>query len=144
MTSKTESVLQSLATLIDAGTTAAFERNASVPEKIPPEGLVILRDGNPGVADEALGGFDPVYYEHETEIEIYVADGAQSGRDTLFDTIVTDIGTALSNNPDLSGAVYGITYSRPDVTVEIIPGSHAIKSGVIPLVLDYESQTPLT
>ncbi len=144
MTSKPESVLQSLATLIDAGTTAAFERNASVPEKIPPEGLVILRDGNPGVADETLGGYDPVYYDHEAEIEIYVADGAQSSRDTLFDTIVKDIGIALRNDPDLSGAIFGMTYSRPDVTVEIIPGSHAVKSGAIPLLLEYEAASPLS
>lgn len=71
MTSTTETILQALATLVDSAVSAKFERNASVPEKIPSDGLVVLRDGNPGLPDEALGGFDNAYYEHEVEIEIY-------------------------------------------------------------------------
>lgn len=144
MTSTTETILQALATMVDNAVSAKFERNASVPEKIPSEGLVVLRDGNPGLPDEALGGFDNAYYEHEVEIEIYVADGAQNTRDGLFDDIVTAIGAALESDPDLGGLIFGMSYARPDVTVEIVPGSHAIKSGVLTLTLDYETPTPLS
>lgn len=144
MTSKTETILQALATLVEEAVNAKFERNASVPEKIPADGLVILRDGNPGLPDEALGGFGNAYYEHEVEIEIYVADGAQNSRDSLFDTIITQIGAALETDPDLGGLIFGMSYARPDVTVEIIPGSHAIKSGVLTLILDYETPTALS
>ena len=144
MTSTTETILQALATLVDNAVSAKFERNASVPEKIPAEGLVVLRDGNPGLPDEALGGFDNAYYEHEVEIEIYVADGAQNTRDGLFDDIVTAIGAVLESDPDLGGLIFGMSYARPDVAVEIVPGSHAIKSGVLTLTLDYETPTPLS
>lgn len=144
MTSKTETILQALATLVEEAVNAKFERNASVPEKIPADGLVILRDGNPGLPDEALGGFGNAYYEHEVEIEIYVADGAQNSRDALFDTIIIQIGTALETDPDLGGLIFGMSYARPDVTVEIVPGSHAIKSGVLTLILDYETPTALS
>jgi len=144
MTSTTETILQALATLVDSAVSTKFERNASVPEKIPAEGLVVLRDGNPGLPDEALGGFDNAYYEHEVEIEIYVADGAQNTRDGLFDDIVTAIGAALESDPDLGGLIFGMSYARPDVAVEIVPGSHAIKSGVLTLTLDYETPTPLS
>ena len=144
MTSKTETILQALATLVEGAVNAKFERNASVPEKIPADGLVILRDGNPGLPDEALGGFGNAYYEHEVEIEIYVADGVQNSRDDLFDTIITQVGVALEANPDLGGLIFGMSYARPDVTVEIIPGSHAIKSGVLTLILDYETPTALS
>ena len=144
MTSTTETILQALATLVDNAVSAKFERNASIPEKIPSEGLVVLRDGNPGLPDEALGGFDNAYYEHEVEIEIYVADGAQNTRDGLFDDIVTAIGAALESDPDLGGLIFGMSYARPDVAVEIVPGSHAIKSGVLTLTLDYETPTPLS
>lgn len=144
MTSTTETILQTLAAFLDANTSAKFERNASVPEKIPSEGLIILRDGNPGVPDEALGGFDAVYYEHEIEIEIYVAEGKQTDRDTVFDTLVTEIGSALESGGGLNGLVFGMTYARPDVAIEIIPGSHAIKSGTIALTIDYETPTPLS
>jgi hypothetical protein len=144
MTSKTETILQALATLVGEAVNAKFERNASVPEKIPADGLVILRDGNPGLPDEALGGFGNAYYKHEVEIEIYVADGAQNSRDALFDTIITQIGAALETDPDLGGLIFGMSYARPDVTVEIVPGSHAIKSGVLTLILDYETPTALS
>lgn len=144
MTSTTETILQAFATLVDNAVSAKFERNASVPEKIPAEGLVVLRDGNPGLPDEALDGFDNAYYEHEVEIEIYVADGAQNTRDGLFDDIVSAIGAALESDPDLGGLIFGMSYARPDVAVEIVPGSHAIKSGVLTLTLDYETPTPLS
>lgn len=144
MTSKTESVLQALATLVGNANAAKFERNASVPEKIPADGLIILRDGNPGAPEEALGGFGEVYYEHEVEIEIYVAQGDQESRDTIFDNLTTQIGAALESDPDLGGLIFGMSYARPDVTIEIIPGAHAIKSGVITLVMDYETPSPLS
>lgn len=144
MTSKTETVLQALTILLGNASAAKFERNASVPEKIPSGGLIILRDGNPGQPEEALGGFGAVYYEHEVEMEIYVADGDQTNRDATFDNLVTQIGVALESNPDLGGLVFGMSYARPDVTIEIIPGAHAIKSGVITLVMDYETPTSLS
>lgn len=144
MTSKTETILQTLAAFLDANTSAKFERNASVPEKIPSEGMIILRDGNPGVPDEALGGFGAAYYEHEIEIEIYVAEGKQIDRDTVFDALVMEIGAALELGGGLNGFVFGMTYARPDVSIEIIPGSHAIKSGTIDLTIDYETPTPLS
>ena len=144
MTSKTETVLQALATLVGNASAAKFERNASVPEKIPVDGLIILRDGNPGAPEEALGGFGGVYYEHEVEIEIYVAQGDQASRDTIFDNLITQIGVALGSDPDLGDLIFGMSYARPDVTIEIIPGAHAIKSGVITLVMDYETPTPLS
>ncbi len=64
MTSKAETILQALATLVEGAVNAKFERNASVPEKIPADGLVILRDGNPGLPDEALSGLITVILNH--------------------------------------------------------------------------------
>jgi hypothetical protein len=144
MTSKTENVLQALATLIDDHTTAKFERNASVPEKIPEGGMIVLRDGNPGSPDTALGGFSEVYYEHEADIEFYYADGAQSSRDAGFDTLVMQVGTALESDPSLGGLISGMSYARPDVSVEIIPGADAIKLGTMPIVLEYEAPSSLS
>lgn len=140
MTSKTESVLQALATLIDDHTTAKFERNASVPEKIPEGGMVVLRDGNPGAPDIALGGFSEALYEHEADIEFYFADGAQASRDAGFDMLVTQVGTALEADPTLGGLLIARTnFPYPDVSVEIIPGSDAIKLGTSSLLLEYEA-----
>lgn len=143
MTSKTETILQTLFVELSSNLTTACLRNAAVPEIIPTQGLVILRDGNPGEAETALGGFGVVYYSHEVEIEIYVAEGDQGTRDTQFDQIITNIGIVLDQNPDLNGLIYGITVSRPDVSVEGITGAHAIKSGVMSVIVDYETSGAL-
>ena len=142
-----EAVMRSHQRLTYTQVQAFFEHDAEAIATIDEDirvGLVVLRDGNPGLPDEALGGFDNAYYEHEVEIEIYVADGAQNTRDGLFDDIVTAIGAALESDPDLGGLIFGMSYARPDVAVEIVPGSHAIKSGVLTLTLDYETPTPLS
>jgi hypothetical protein len=42
---------------------ATIERNSGLPEKIPAGGLLILRDGDPGEPEQALGGFGNAYYQ---------------------------------------------------------------------------------
>jgi hypothetical protein len=46
-----------------------------LPEKIPGGGLIILRDGDPGESEQALGGFGSTYYQHAVGIEVYVEEG---------------------------------------------------------------------
>ena len=40
------------------------ERNSVLPEKAPDGGLIILRDGDPGEPEQALGGFGNAYYQY--------------------------------------------------------------------------------
>jgi hypothetical protein len=55
--SKAEQVFEVLKTLLETVPGAAIDRNSVLPEKIPPGGLIILRDGDPGEPEQALGGF---------------------------------------------------------------------------------------
>lgn len=137
-------MLEKLKTLIQAGTSAKVERNSAVAEKIPPAGLVIIRDGKPGEPDYILGGFDNVYYSHAVEIEIFIQSGDPVQRDEKFDLLVQEIGTALTANPDLEGLVAGLTYGRPEVVTQAVDGGPAIKTGVIIVTAEYEAATPLT
>lgn len=144
MQSQAEKILDKLKALIDAASTAKIERNSAVPEKIPPNGLIIIRDGNPGDPEYVLGGFSNVYYSHNIEIEIYIQDGAPAQRDRKFDELMQTVGTVLENNPTLDGLVAGLTYARPDTHTQPIDGGPAIKAGVIMLMAEYETPTPLT
>lgn len=144
MPSQAEQILEKLKTLIQAASTAKIERNSGVPEKIPATGLVIIRDGNPGDPEYVLGGFANAYYSHNIEIEIYVQEPTPAQRDTKFDELAQTIGAVLEANPKLDDLVAGLTYARPDTTTQPIDGGPAIKTGVIMLLAEYETATPLT
>ncbi len=144
MQSQAEKILDKLKALIDAASTAKIERNSAVPERIPPTGLVIIRDGNPGEPEYVLGGFANAYYSHNIEIEIYIQEPIPAMRDAKFDQLAQTIGAVLEANPELDGLVAGLTYARPETMTQPIDGGPAIKTGVINLLAEYETQTPLT
>ena len=122
---------------------ARTERNTAVPEKIPDGGLIVLRDGNPGESDTALGGFGGAYYRHSVELEVYVDDGDAASRDAAFDILLQDIGTVLDADPTLGGLAFGMTYARPEIDTEAVAGAPAIKSGTITVTVEYETASPL-
>ncbi len=143
MPSKPEQVLAAIKTLLEIVPSAKVERNTAVPEKIPAGGLIVLRDGNPGEPDTALGGFGGVYYSHDVEIELYVEEGDAMARDAAFDTLVQEIGTALEPDPTLGGLAFGMTYGRPEIDTESVTGAPAIKHGTITVTVEYETDSPL-
>src|SRR5918999_6303280 len=126
--SKAEQVLAAVKVLLETLPDAVVERNSVLPEKIPDGGLVILRDGDPGEPEEALGGFGSTYYQHAVEIEAYVEEGDAAARDASFDDLLQQIGAALEADPTLGGLVFGLTYGRPQPGIEAVAGAPAIKT----------------
>jgi hypothetical protein len=100
--SKAEQVLEALRAALETVPNAAVERNCVLPEKIPDGGLIILRDGDPGERDQALGGFGNAYYQHAVEIEVYVEEGDAAARDAAFDALLQQIGAVLEADPTLA------------------------------------------
>ena len=143
MTSKTEQVLTGLTARLETVPSAKVERDTAVPEKIPAGGLIVLRDGDPGVPDTALGGFGGVYYSHDVEIELYIEEGDAAVRDAAFDALVQETGTALESDPTLGDLAFGMTYSRPEIDTEAVIGAPAIKHGTITVTVEYETDSPL-
>jgi hypothetical protein len=141
--SKAEQVLEAMKALLEMVPGAVVERNSALPEKIPTGGLMILRDGDPGEPEQALGGFGSVYYQHVVEIEVYVEEGDAGVRDTTFDDLLQQIGATLEADPTLGGLVFGLTYGRPETSIEAVPGAPAIKSATLTVTVDYEAAAPL-
>lgn len=141
--SKPEQVLEAIKALLVTVPNAKVERNTAVPEKIPTGGLIVLRDGDPGEPETALGGIGGVYYSHGIEIELYIEDGDATARDAAFDGLVQAIGTALEAEPTLGGLAFGMTYGRPEINTEAVAGAPAIKSGVMTVTVEYETTSPL-
>jgi hypothetical protein len=142
--SKAEQMLEALKTLLQTVPGATVQRNSAVPEKIPDGGLIILRDGDPGEPEQALGGFGSTYCQHAVEIEVYVEEGDAAARDAAFDGLLQEIGVALEADPTLGGLAFGLTYGRPETSIEAIGGAPAIKSATLTVTVDYESAAPLS
>ena len=98
--SKAEQVLETFRAVLETVPGASVERNSVLPEKVPAGGLIILRDGDPGEPEQALGGFGSTYYQHAVEIEVYLEEGDAAARDAAFDDLLQQIGAALESRPD--------------------------------------------
>jgi hypothetical protein len=142
--SKAEQVLEAMKALLETVPGATVERNSVLPEKIPDGGLVILRDGDPGEPEQALGAFANAYYQHAFEIEVYIEEGDAAARDAVFDDLLQQIGAALEFDPILGGLAFGLTYGRPETSIETVPGAPAIKTATLTVTVDYETDAPLS
>jgi hypothetical protein len=141
--SKAEQILDALKALLETVADAVVECNSVLPEKIPDGGLIILRDGDPGEPEQALGGFGNAYYQHAVEVEVYLEEGDAAARDAAFDAVLQQIGVALETDPTLGGLAFGLTYGRPEPSIEPVAGAPAIKSARLSVTIDYETATPL-
>jgi hypothetical protein len=142
--SKAEQVLEAFKALLETVPDAVVERNSALPEKVPDGGLIILRDGDPGEPEEALGGFGNAYYQHAVEIEVYVEEGDAAARDAAFDALLQQVGTTLEADPTIGGLAFGLTYGRPEPAIEAVSGAPAIKSATLTVTVDYETSAPLS
>jgi hypothetical protein len=142
--SKAEQVLDALRALLETLPDVAVERNTVLPEKIPEGGLIILRDGDPGEPEQALGGFGSAYYQHAVEIEVYVEEGDAAARDAAFDALLQQMGAVLEADPTIGGVAFGLNYGRPEPAIEAIAGAPAIKSATLTVTVDYETSAPLS
>ena len=116
-------------------------RGDVLPERIPPTGLVILRDGRPGDPEVTLSPLT-YFYEHRAELEVVIQAG--SGRDALFDALTAAIGDALALDRTLGGLCDWVEAEAPEPVDLPVEGAASLKAAVITVVLHYATQDPLT
>jgi len=141
MPSKLETIMVALHGALAAGLpSATVLRGAVLPEELTTDGLVILRDGEPGEPEET---FSPHrwHFEHVAEIEVFVPGTAT--RDAAFDAIKTAIGAVLAANRTAGGADW-IEAMAPSPTDLPAPGADTIKAATIPVVLHFWTDDPLS
>lgn len=103
MTSRREQVLDGIKVLIaTALPNADVKRNLAKPERIPPGGLVIVRDGDPGEPEVMLSPLLYVY-THRVPIEIAAYESSSATREQVLDEILGAIGTAVAGDRTLGG-----------------------------------------
>lgn len=143
MSSKFEKIATALEALLNCIGGPNVKRNEEIPEQIPDLGLIILNDGREADFEEVLGGFDETYHRHEFEIEGFVQSGRVSTRNQRFDDLFVAIGQQLKSDETLGGLIFGMSYTRPEVSIERQQGTAAIKGGFLSLFVEYSNTTPL-
>jgi len=137
-----ETILQALfATLQTVPATAL--RGAVLPERVSAEGLVILRDGEPGDPEVTLSPLR-YHYEHRAELEVVVQGKASADRDAAFDMLIHGIGTVLTADRTLGGLCDWVEAEAPRPVDLPIEGGQALKAAVVPVILHYVTADPLS
>ncbi len=143
MTSKREQALAGLfLCLKDNITGLSVLRNEPLPTKVPADGLIILRDGDPGEPEVTLSP-TRYHYQHRAEIEALVQHGDPAQRDTALDALLETLAQALDGQTSLGGLVDYLHIETPDFLSETVEGAPTIKAAVVPIILEYSTSNPL-
>ena len=131
------------AILAALGTTGAkVIRNAEVPTTVPAEGLVILRDGEPGEPEVTLSPLS-FTFTHAAQLEAYAQASAKTARTATLDGLVSAIGTALAADRTFGGLADWSMPGGPTITDHGSTGAQSIAAATIPLVCIYTVNDPL-
>src|SRR5512134_2956289 len=95
MPSMREQVLSVLCGQLQAVSHTVVKRNEALPSSVPADGLVILRDGDPGEPDITLNPRSE-FYSHRAEIEAYVTQPVGGGGEAMLDALLSTIGVVLA------------------------------------------------
>lgn len=142
MASRREGILAALFATLDTALAANVRRNEVLPERVPAEGLVILRDGEPGEPDVTLNPRTE-FYAHRVEIEAYVPRDTVGGGEAALDTLLAAIGSALRIDPSLGGLAENLTPSAPETAALAVEGAAPILTARLIVTVEYLVSDPL-
>jgi len=109
-------------------------RNETVPQRLPPGGLVVLRDGET-VEETAI--LSPLAWaiEHRAEVEVTVAGPTPAARNALLDALLVDVAAAVTADRTLGGAVEWAQPGAPASEDVEFEGAAAARAASIPVAL---------
>ncbi|MCE8512297.1 acyl-CoA transferase [Ruegeria pomeroyi] len=114
-------------------------RGEVLPERVPVDGLLILRDGESGEPEVTLSPLS-YHYQHRAEIEAVVQG---TNRDGAFDALCANIGAVIAVDRTLGGLCDWIEAEAPRPVELPVEGAAGLKAAVIPVVLHYTTADPL-
>ncbi|MEI8396309.1 MAG: acyl-CoA transferase [Rhodospirillaceae bacterium] len=135
-----ENALTTLLTVIRSACPQA-ERETVTPERVGPDGLVILRDGEPGVPDITLSPLT-YSYDHRAELELFVPTTATDDGAAALDRLARTLGTAFAADRRLGGAVDWLDWSPPATTGLAVSGGAPIRAAFLTVTLTYTTTNP--
>lgn len=143
MTSRREQVLGALHALVaSALLSAEVKRNLAKPERVPPGGLVIVRDGDPGEPELTLSPLIYIY-THRIPIEVAAYETSSEIREHVLDDMLAAIGGAVASNRTLGGLCDFIEAEAPATEDIETAGARAVRWADAVIVAIYGTSDPL-
>ena len=135
-----EALQAALAVTVPA-TAELFERNETLPSRIPAGGALILRDGDPGEPEVTLSPLT-YHYQHRAEVDLLVELESDT-RDAVFDALAQAVGAALAADRTLGGLCDWAEGLAPAPLALAIEGAESMKAATITVVLHYSAADTL-
>lgn len=143
MPSRRERVLDAIKTLIaGALPNAEVRRNLDKPERIPPGGLAIVRDGDPGEPEVLLSPL-MYLYTHRIPVEIAVRESGTQSREQALDAMLAAIGAAVAADRTLGGLCDFIEAEAPATADIDAAGAQTARWADAAIVASYGTPDPL-
>ncbi len=144
MASRREQVLDAIKTLVaTALPSAEVKRNLDKPERIPPGGLVIIRDGDPGEPEVLLSPLTYVY-AHRVPVEIAALASGMLTREQALDQMLSAIGAAVAADRTLGGLCDFIEPEAPTSDDLETAGAISGRWADTAIIANYAISNPLT
>lgn len=143
MTSKREAVLAALRALIAGALPAAeVKRNLAKAERVPPGGLVVVRDGEPGEPETTLSPLT-YHFEHRVVVEVAAHEAAGTPRELVLDAMLRAVGAAIAADRTLGGLCDWIEAEAPATDDAEVLGSAPVRFALLTIVAAYATTDPL-
>lgn len=143
MTSKREQVFDAVKALVAAALpNADVKRNLAKAERIPPGGLVIVRDGDPGEPEVMLSPLTYIY-THRIPIEVAAYETASKPREQVLDEMLGAIGAAVAADRTLGGLCDFIEPEAPATDDVETAGARAGRWADAAIIAVYGTTDPL-
>jgi hypothetical protein len=128
MPAKAELVLAAIKASLETIPDATVERNSVLPEKIPGGGLIILRDGDPGRARAGARRLrECLLPAHGRDRGLRRGKRCDGARRCLR-YLLQQIGVALEADPSLGDLAFGMTYGRPEPSIEAVAAHRRLRA----------------
>ena len=135
-----ETILTALADLLSTIPHVPVLRGDVLPERIPPAGLMILRDGSPGEPGATLSPLT-YHFQHRAELEVIVQSATD--RDAIFDALLAQIGAVIAADRTLRGLCDWLEPEAAEPVDLPVEGAASLKAGIIPIILHYATSDAL-
>jgi hypothetical protein len=143
VSSKREQVLDAIKSLLSSALpNADVRRNLAKPERIPPGGLVVIRDGDPGEPEVMLSPLVYVY-SHRVPIELAAYETSSQSPEQVLDEMLGAIGVAVSGDRTLDGLCDFIEAQAPSTDDVETAGARSGRWADAAIVAVYGTPDPL-
>lgn len=133
MTTGREQVLSAVFAALEGVSGPRVLREAAVPERVPPAGLVIMRDGEPGEPETVIGP-QSNWYDHAVGVECYWSGDDLAGG---LDTLTEQVATALESDRTLGGKTIWIELEAGEPETIPVEGGRPVKATTMTAIVSY-------